>query len=446
MHRSFPRAAASFLLLTACSIKVGDLGELTEQSATDPSTGPAGSTGDAVTTGLTEATSGSDTDTDTDTDTGAPAAPVTGVDIVFIIDNSGSMAEEQQRLGAAIVALVDPLIAADLDLRIAVTTTDAGSPRCQTAVTKPENGEFQARSCRARIPENEWKFIDDDYAAACTDICPHETLTLSATVTAEDPQPKSRPWIEWGDGGQNIDVPLADALGCMLPQGVAGCGFESQLESMYLALGRTQDPADPAYGFLRTDADLLVVIVTDEMDCSYVPEFKDIFTPNNKVFWNSPDDPTSLSSVCWRAGMQCSGGPGTYDDCVATDHDASGGVTQDPTQAVLQPLSRYQGVLSTIVGVKQAAGSAGKVRVAAIAGVPVGYPQVPLVFADAVDPLVQDNFGIGPGCQVDDAIAAPPGRIRELVEQTAPLGPGLFSICEDDFAGSLAAIAATVMD
>ena len=227
----------------------------------------------------------------------------------------------------------------------------------------------------------------------------------------------------------------------MLPQGVKGCGFESPLESMYLALAGTQSADSVNFDFLRTEADLLVVIVTDETDCSWVPEFKDIFT-TNKVFWSGPDENAPTSALCWRAGIECSGGPGTYDDCVATDRDNTGAVTADPSKAVLHPLSRYQGVLSTIVAGKQAAGSAGQVHVAAIAGVPVGYPANPLVHADSPDPEFQSLFGVGPGCQDGDVVAAPPGRIRELVEQTAPLGPGLFSICEPSFGAALGAIAA----
>ena len=442
----FPLAVPVVLLLAACTLKVGDLGELTTGDSTGDDTGaPAtttaidvmtseptgGETDDATTTGETG-------ETGDETTTGA-LGPIEGVDILFVIDNSGSMAAHQKRLSTAIPALVAPLSAAGLDLRIAVTTTDAGNPRCPSAVTKPEAGALQARSCREGISEGEWLVGQDDLSANCLDSCPHETITFAPTATEDDPQPAVRPWIEWIDGAGNVDVPLNEALACVLPQGVAGCGFESPLESMYLALSRTQDPADPGYGFLRTNADLLVVIVSDETDCSSAPGGAEIFT-DNKVFWNDPGDPVPTSALCWNAGMQCSGGPGTYDDCVATDHDLSGAVTDDSNQAVLHPVSRYQGMLSTILAGKAQAGSKARVHLAAIAGVPVGYPGNPLVFADG-EPEVQANFGIGPGCESADALAVPPGRIRELVEQTAPLGPGLFSICAPSFESSLASLA-----
>jgi hypothetical protein len=444
MLRSSPLAVPAVLLFAACTLK-GDIGELSQGDSSGAGTeDPSATDGatDPMTTGVTEIM---DDDT-TDGTTGAPElTPATGVDILFVIDNSGSMADHQQRLANAIPALVGPLTAAGLDLRIAVTTTDAGNPRCPAATFKPEAGAFQDRTCRAAVAEGEWVFNGEDSSAACLDQCPHETITFAPTATAADPEPKPRPWIEWNDGAGNIDVPLNEALACVLPQGVAGCGFESTLEAMYLALARTQTAGEASFGFLRTDADLLVVIVTDETDCSGNPEHSDIFT-SNKVFWTNPDDPAPTSALCWKAGMQCTGGPGVYDDCVAVDRDGTGEVTNDPSAAVLQPLSRYQGVGGGVGARQSAPRAAATVHVAAITGVPVGYPGVPLVFQDSPDQDIQNNFGIAPGCVNDGVMAVPPGRVREVVEGTAPLGPGLFSICDPSFDGSLGILAEGLID
>lgn len=422
------------LLFTACTLKVGDLGELT-QSGTDPSSGSSGSTGAATAETGDDPTSGEPT-------TGDALAPADGVDILLILDNSGSMAAHQQRLAAAIPALVDPLIAAGRSLRIAVTTTDAGNPRCPS--TAPERGAFQAISCRARVAQGEWTFIDEDLSSACLDVCAKETLEFSPTLVAGDPEAKVRPWVEWDGVTGNVAASLKQALGCMLPQGVAGCGFESPLESLRLALARAQTPGDPQFGFLRSNADLLVVLVTDEMDCSSNPDFDDIFL-DNKVYWNAPDDPQPTSALCWRAGVTCGGDPGGFDDCSASDHDSSGLLTEDPAQAVLFPVDRYRDVLAELRAGKLAAGSAAKVQVAAIAGVPIGYPQTPLLFAET-DQTSAESFGIDPGCvAADQATAVPPLRILELVEDSSPPGIGVFSICEDSFQSTLTAISASLM-
>lgn len=441
MHRTPRLALTSFALalVAGCTPKIGDLGELT-QGSSGTTQGPPDTGDDTAIVDPTSDGTTVDPTTGGESSTGEPT-PAAGVDILFIVDNSGSMAEEQQRLAAAITALVDPLVGSGRDLRIAVTTTDAGNPRCPTST--PEGGAFQTASCRARVADGEWTFLDQDLSAACLGVCDQEALVFTPTTTADDPVAKVRPWLEWDGVAGNVEGSPAQALACMLPQGVAGCGFEAPLEAMLRALERTQAPGDPQFGFLRDDADLLVVLVTDEADCSANPEFTDIFT-TEKVFWNDADDPAPTSALCWRAGVACTGGPGTYDDCVAVDRDISGAITADPDAAVLQPLSRYQGLLSTIAADKQAAGSAAKVQVAAIAGVPVGYPQVPLVFKDSPDPEIQTNFGVAPGCVAADSTAAPPLRTRELIEQTAPLGAGLFSICESDFESSLAAISAAL--
>lgn len=431
------------MLAAGCTLKVGDLGELT-QSGTDPAVDSTGSTGAADTGELTTADDPTTGVAGTDGQTsGEPLAPADGVDILFIIDNSGSMAAHQQRLADAIPALVDPLIMAGRSLRIAVTTTDAGNPRCPSS--GPEGGAFQTESCRARIAGGEWQFIDQDLSAACLGVCAKETLEFSPTPTAADPVAKLRPWVEWDGVTGNVTASLNQALSCMLPQGVAGCGFESPLESLRMALARAQTPGDPQFGFMRADADLLVVIVSDEVDCSRDPAFDEIFI-DNKVFWNSPDDPQPTSALCWRAGVTCSGDPEAFDDCIATDHDISGDITPDPAQAVLVPVDRYRDALAAIQADKLAAGSAARVRITAIAGVPVGYPQTQLPFAEGDDLVHVENFGIGPGCVAEDgATAVPPMRMLELIEDNMPGGIGPFSICEDSFQSTLAAISAALM-
>src|SRR5687767_351818 len=62
------------------------------------------------------------------------------VDILFVIDNSGSMAEEQALLSANFGAFISVLEREDVgaNYRIGVTTTDVGNPRCTN--TTPELG------------------------------------------------------------------------------------------------------------------------------------------------------------------------------------------------------------------------------------------------------------------------------------------------------------------
>jgi hypothetical protein len=144
--------------------------------------------------------------------------------------------------------------------------------------------------------------------------------------------------------------------------------------------------------------------------------------------------------VCWNAGTTCSGGPGTYTDCEPADLDVFGNLVAPATaqdDAVLRPMSRYFARLE---------GLGRPVTVAALSGVPEGYPAADIVYADSVDgtandPNYQANFGIGPGCVSASAEAVPPVRLRALAERFAVGDPLLYSICALDYGISLSQIA-----
>ena len=245
-----------------------------------------------------------------------------------------------------------------------------------------------------------------------------------------------------------------EALQCYLPQGVAGCGFESQLESMYLALAAATSAESAAnYGFLRETAQLAVVIVSDETDCSYDLASKDIFT-TNKVYWNDPSDPAPTSAVCWRAGVTCTGAGPTYRECHAEDHGIDGSPTGDPAKAVLRPVSEYIDFVKSIESAKQQIDPGQRVKVSLITGVPVGYEDfnAEIGYEDSSDANFQANFGIGPGCIIGDPnqpdVAVPPVREREFAEAFAldDLHRNLYSICQANYSATLAAIGEELAD
>jgi len=355
--------------------------------------------------------------------------PAPAVDILVVVDNSGSMAEAQAALAQAMDALVGLLTCdAGVDFRVGFTTTDMGNPMCSG--TTPEGGKLRLSSCRVRASEFVYTGTQpptDVFDQTCGDVCVYDDLGVVPTVTDEDPQPAQRPWIELRNGAANVSVPLADALACAAPQGIDGCGFESPLEAMARAIEQANDPSSSNYGFLRDDAALVVIIVTDEADCSARPSAAEIFDgEGSKVFWSDPGVLFPTSAVCWNAGVSCTGGPGFYDTCDPVNKDASGteGVLDD--NAVLFPLARYVEAL-------QAIRDAGRpVAVQFITGVPPGYA-VPgdITYQDASDPTYQDQFGIGPGCSSPDGEGVPPVRLRDVAEamRVSPAEPPLSSVC-----------------
>ena len=80
------------------------------------------------------------------TDTLHPGAGAK-VDVLFVIDNSGSMMEEQQSLGANFAAFIARRIAAGVDYHIGVTTTglepsSGGWSQCPGGAEGGENGRL----------------------------------------------------------------------------------------------------------------------------------------------------------------------------------------------------------------------------------------------------------------------------------------------------------------
>jgi hypothetical protein len=409
----------------------------TTSTSTSDSTGSTSSTGEpstTTTTGDSSSTTGEETTGGvvgecTDPATAVYPGPMAAVDVVFVVDNSGTMGPGQVALVEAMDSFVARLDNEGLDYRIAVTTTDAGNPWCGT--TSPEAGNFIASSCRSRLGEFVFNgaMVIDMTDEACLDVCPHDVIDIQPTPTELDPTPLPRPWVERIDGVTNLPagVTPAEALRCLVPQGISGCGFERPLESTRLALLRATSPAENNYGFFRSGADLLIVLVSDEVDCSYDNTWDTIFLPDgNRVFWSDPVAPAPTSAVCWNAGVACTGGPGTYDECHAQNYDVDGNQTV-PANAVLHDLSRYTDQLAAI----DAANGPARVRVAVLAGVPLDYADGgdPL-YADSIDPVFQTSFGIGPGCETADISALPPVRMREVAEAFADAGErNVYSIC-----------------
>lgn len=147
-----------------------------------------------------------------------PAGPK--VDLLFVIDDSCSMASKQAILLDNLSRFVGSAEAAGADYNIAVVDTEGFSPQA---------GDFQRTQC----------------------------YPYPRVVNAR-----------WGDRTSR-----AAALECMFNLGTAGSGIEAGLASAKAALVKAQDPAqDPAgldRGFLRDDARLAIVVVSDEDDQSH---------------------------------------------------------------------------------------------------------------------------------------------------------------------------------
>ncbi len=435
------RRHALFLL---CSLPVVGCGPAVEATSGDDSE----TTG---TTGTGDGESGNETD-----DTGPPPArPSDQVDILFVVDDSGSMEEEQTNLAEAAGTFVDPLVDAGLSVRIAVTTTDDSNYWCaRTGASDPESGQFVSSSCRTRLRDFSFSGGDGYPQAACTDFCELDSFELMPTTTAEDGNPAPRPWLEVGAGSSNLPqgISIGEALRCSLPQGMTGCGFESTLESARKALLLAGHANQDEYGFIREGAHLAIIFLTDEADCSFNRELQEVVFGEegvgNQVFWSLPElQESPTSAVCWNAGVSCDFSLAS-EQCVSVDKSIDGDEGAAPDDAALYPVSKFRDVLEEIRAAKLPLG--GDVFAFGIVGVPEDYPTTQVMSyqagPDGSDPdSFQARFGIGQGCSSRVAAAVPPVRIREFVEGSSWGTNGkLYSVCNTSYAAALADIAKTL--
>lgn len=164
------------------------------------------------------------------------------MDILFVIDDSGSMAEEQENLAMNFPGFIDVLNeyraenGNPLDYRVAVTTTGVTFTANQDLLGIP-------------LPQN---FEGDD--GAMRQECG-----------------MSRPWVE------RSDTDVASTFGCAATVGIEGSAEEMPMRALTLALtDRVSDGTNA--GFMREDALLAVVMLTDEDDCSTNEREIDIMT------------------------------------------------------------------------------------------------------------------------------------------------------------------------
>ncbi|MCY0988090.1 hypothetical protein OV203_13210 [Nannocystis sp. ILAH1] len=357
------------------------------------------------------------------------------LDVLFVIDDSPAIAPRLPQLAEAMTAFAAALQATkpQPSLRFGVTTTDAGNPRCAAA----EVGALRMESCRARLDEFADADAGVDAREACTAACSLPSLGLTPTLGL-DGEVAVRPWLEVAGNWDNLPdgVDLAEALRCAVPQGVAGCEFTSPLASLERAVARSEDEADPAYGFLRETADLLVVVVSAGNDCSVAPGHEAIFS-DNQVFWGDLQLPELSPGICWRAGVVCDGPGPVYDDCRPIDR-GDDGAEASPEQAVLTPAQHFAEMLQYLQLLRQTFDLRARVRLFSVAGVPPEGQAVP--YADADEPGFQTQHGIGPGCS-DTVAAPPPVRLLAADDATELEELPAASICEADWSDAFTQVA-----
>jgi len=212
-----------------------------------------------------------------------PVTPNRNLDLLFVVDDSGSMADKQNNLAVNFPNFINVLNTLEgglPNLHLGVVTTDMGTKGTQVAAAGPGVGTVGQGGC-ASVGKNGNLTVNG--------------AAVSGTFISDTRQTD-------GTRLKNYTGDLATVFGQMAKVGANGCGFEQPLHAMRRALENNASNV----GFLRTDALLGVVFLTDEDDCT----FKDPAMLGPESTTLGP----LQSFRCTRFGVTCSGGGATPDE------------------------------------------------------------------------------------------------------------------------------------
>ena len=202
-----------------------------------------------------------------------PAAP-RPLDLMLVIDDSPSMFDKQVALASTFPQLVAKLASFDgglPDLQIAVVSTDMGTWSSEDSTPGAAIGAIGQGGCAGRGKGGNFAV---------------QQGVLRSTSTKN--------FIQHPRGGEpNYLGTLETALSAQVRLGAGGCGFEQPLLAIKESLENTGNT-----GFVRTEASLAVVILSDEDDCS--ARHISLFSPDSVALG------PLQSFRCFRFGVECS--------------------------------------------------------------------------------------------------------------------------------------------
>lgn len=267
--------------------------------------------------------------------------PMRHLDLLFMVDNSQSMKPKQDKMKAQFPRLIEGLRDRNdgtlPDLRIAILDSDVGSGYSDAcgAGSQGDKGTFQMRD-----------------PGGC-----------GANENAK--------WLEFTNGKPvNFTGQIDKVFGCLASNvGVAGCGYEHQLGVFQWAFYATENAKQ--WDFIRPEAYLGIVILTDEDDCTAAP---------NTHMYNKRLLAEGGSLRCATRGHQCDNaqldfpttGPLSvpYSSCHARTDATCNDDAVDTTEATsCNPLTSIEDLVNSVKQLKGGGDAADeKILVAAIYG------------------------------------------------------------------------------
>jgi hypothetical protein len=427
------------------------------------------------------------------TDFSVPASPQQEVDILFVIDNSPSMDPKQAALAANFPKMIEQLqkLPGGMpDVHIGVISSDmgAGAQRiggnCNTVLG--DRGLLWGN-----VPVDTSYWDPNTPMQQCYDNAPVRATVAPGSCWALAQNPpitdgcglfSGARWIEdvqnpsGGERQRNYTGNLTDVFSCLATAvGVGGCGYEHQLQSLRVALNPQQLGCDAQghncsdgnmanVGFLRENAYLAIVLVTDEDDCSADPNN----AANDNIFTDNPRDPntnapTETSSLrCAARGHVCNGSPipnytpaagytGTgfsarLADCAAKDQSL-------PGDNGLLPLIAVQDMITSVTQTKSRPME--QILVSGIIGWPANDDPTSAQYQigkDSTAVMGQESlWDYLPVCALPSVMSADGNtykaysglRLKKFIDAFGEHGQH-FSICNSDFTGAMTQIGTAI--
>lgn len=313
------------------------------------------------------------------------------LDLLFVVDDSATMVNKQTAVGVGVGSLFAELerFAPLPSLHVGVISSDMGTKGSASATPAPPVGGICAGAGKNGVLQTGTALVDDRY------------LIDAPLGSGRDTN---------YSGGT-----LAETVGDMVALGAAGCGFEQHLHAMRVGLlNRVEN-----VGFRRPGANLAVIVIADEDDCSV--RDPGMFGPASTEL--GPQD----GHRCFRFGVRCS--PDT-----PTAVGTKQGCVPRPGPTLLDDFASFRDFLV------EAAGDPRALMFGVVAGEPA-----PVVVELAPS---SSNPALAPACEYTTANgvpdeAAPSVRFDALVRSFA--GPARFeTVCKADLGPPLAAMGATM--
>ena len=210
-------------------------------------------------------------------------------DILFIIDDSGSMLDARTELSNNINTFINTLASSNFDFHVGMVTTDV---ECNIPERNCAAGHT-SQSCCALVQNANMGPCQE------SDLNGDGKVDWSNCDGGRLRAPKGKPPFWTPPAPQDANQWAADFSGMILNLGCQGSGLESGLEAARRAINCSAFGFDPNHldvcpnqnmaalnaNFIRPEADLVLVFVTDEDDCSFLD-------PN---VYLRPPDPTSAT-------------------------------------------------------------------------------------------------------------------------------------------------------